>query len=268
MKIDVARIRSRRRHPGVRLAAICAAMTAVASVLPAVLAQPVFAGANDLSSFLEEVNHPPISAADAYATNAGTALTVAAPGVLGNDSDPDSDALTALLFTGPTQGTLTLNADGSFTYTPASGFVGVDSFTYAALDGKGAVGAPAVVTITVGAVDGDGDGIPDTQDPDTVGATVSALPAGVFATGEHRQPILNRLDAIEQLIAAGDLAGARSELESLRRKVDGCGTAADTNDWIVDCSAQLEVRARVELPGYGTLTAADAQCVPSPTHGC
>jgi len=125
-----------------------------------------------------------------------------------------------------------------------------------------------VVTITVGAVDRDGDGIPDTQDPDTVGATVSALPAGVFATGEHRQPILNRLDAIEQLIAAGDLAGARSELESLRRKVDGCGTAADTNDWIVDCSAQLEVRARVELPGYGTITAADAQCVPSPTHGC
>ena len=244
--MDVARIRSRRRRAGVRLAAICAAMTAVASVLPAVLAQPAFAGANDLSSFLEEVNHPPISAADAYATNAGTALTVAAPGVLGNDSDPDGDALTALLFTGPTQGTLTLNADGSFTYTPASGFVGVDSFTYAALDGKGAVGAPAVVTITVGAVDGDGDGIPDTQDPDTVAATVSALPATVFATGEHRQPILNRLDAIEQLIATGDLAGARAELQSLRRKVDGCGTTADANDWIVDCAAQLEVRALID----------------------
>jgi len=92
----------------------------------------------------------------------------------------------------------------------------------------------------------DGDGIPDTQDPDTVAATVSALPATVFATGEHRQPILNRLDAIEQLIAAGDLAGARAELQSLRRKVDGCGTTADANDWIVDCAAQLEVRALID----------------------
>ena len=64
-----------------------------------------------------------------------TALTVPAPGVLGNDSDPDSEPLTAVLVTGPGHGTLTLNANGSFTYTPAANYTGPDSFTYRASDG-------------------------------------------------------------------------------------------------------------------------------------
>ena len=50
---------------------------------------------------------------DAYTTAEDTPLTVAAPGVLANDTDVDGDALTAVLVTGPANGTLTLNADGS-----------------------------------------------------------------------------------------------------------------------------------------------------------
>jgi hypothetical protein len=46
-------------------------------------------------------------------------LTVAAPGVLANDADADGDPLSALLVSGPAHGTLALNADGSFTYSPA-----------------------------------------------------------------------------------------------------------------------------------------------------
>ena len=60
---------------------------------------------------------------------------MAAPGVLANDTDPDGDPLTAVLVTGPSHGTLTLNANGSFTYTPAANFTGTDSFTYRASDG-------------------------------------------------------------------------------------------------------------------------------------
>jgi hypothetical protein len=104
----------------------------------------------------------------------------------------------------------------------------------------------ATVTITVEDADEDDDGIPDTQDPDIVAVVVAALPDSSFANGEHRQPILNRLEAIEQTIAAGDFEGARTELENLRRKVDGCGATADTNDWIVDCDAQLQVRALID----------------------
>ena len=60
-----------------------------------------------------------------------TPLTVAAPGVLGNDGDEDSPVtLQASLVSGPAHGTLVLNVDGSFTYTPAANFNGVDGFTY------------------------------------------------------------------------------------------------------------------------------------------
>ena len=75
-------------------------------------------------------------------------LTVPAPGVLGNDSDPDGDPLTAVLVTGPSHGSLTLNANGSFSYTPAANFAGSDSFTYRASDGT-VSSSPATVTITV-----------------------------------------------------------------------------------------------------------------------
>ena len=56
---------------------------------------------------------PPVAADDSYATDEDTPLTVAAPGVLANDTDVDGDTLTAVLVTGPAHGTLTLNADGS-----------------------------------------------------------------------------------------------------------------------------------------------------------
>lgn len=77
----------------------------------------------------------PIAADDTYQTNKNVALNVAAPGVLGNDSDPNSDPLTAVVDVDPSNGTLTLNSDGSFTYTPNSDYVGTDSFTYHANDG-------------------------------------------------------------------------------------------------------------------------------------
>jgi VCBS repeat-containing protein len=63
------------------------------------------------------------------------ALNVPAPGVLDNDSDPDGDDLTAVLDTDVSNGSLTLNSDGSFTYTPAPGYSGADGFTYHANDG-------------------------------------------------------------------------------------------------------------------------------------
>ena len=82
------------------------------------------------------VNDAPAAAADAYTTDEDTPLTIdAAAGVLANDSDADGDPLTATLVTGPANGTLTLNADGSFNYTPNANFNGSDSFTYTAGDG-------------------------------------------------------------------------------------------------------------------------------------
>ena len=74
----------------------------------------------------------PTGTADSYTTPVDTALTTAAPGVLANDTAPAGQTLTAAVATPPTNGTLALNADGSFTYTPKPKFEGTDSFTYLA----------------------------------------------------------------------------------------------------------------------------------------
>jgi VCBS repeat-containing protein len=98
-------------------------------------------------------NAAPVAVADAYSTNEDTALTVnPASGVLGNDTDADSDRLTAVGYTDPQHGALSHNADGRFTYTPDSNFNGQDSFTDKANDGQ-SDSSPATVTITVNPVD-------------------------------------------------------------------------------------------------------------------
>ncbi|MCB8982495.1 MAG: tandem-95 repeat protein [Ardenticatenaceae bacterium] len=96
---------------------------------------------------LSLLNHAPTAAADAYATAEDTPLSVAAPGVLANDLDADGEALTAVLQTPAAHGSVTLNSDGSFIYTPAADFYGADSFTYAASDGQTSSAAEVLLTI-------------------------------------------------------------------------------------------------------------------------
>jgi hypothetical protein len=95
------------------------------------------------------VNDAPVAVDDSYATDVDTQLVVAAPGVLGNDTDAESDPLTAVLDTTTPNGSLALAADGSFTYDPDPGFNDVDSFTYFANDSTENSASPATVTITV-----------------------------------------------------------------------------------------------------------------------
>ena len=86
---------------------------------------------------------------DSYGAIYGKTLTVsAAEGVLVNDVYDGSGTMTATLVTGPSSGTLSLNADGSFTYKPKTGFVGTVTFTYKACDGN-CCSDPATVTIIV-----------------------------------------------------------------------------------------------------------------------
>ena len=65
-------------------------------------------------------------------------------------NDTGVPAPTAVKVADPAHGTVTLNADGSFTYTPTGGFVGVDTFTYSASNSAG-VSPATTVTITVSA---------------------------------------------------------------------------------------------------------------------
>jgi len=95
-------------------------------------------------------DNPPVANDDDYTTSPDTPLSVAAPGVLGNDTDEAPATLTAELVSGVSNGTLSLQSDGAFDYTPNVGFIGQDTFTYNARDAGGQLSAqPATVTITV-----------------------------------------------------------------------------------------------------------------------
>jgi VCBS repeat-containing protein len=92
-------------------------------------------------------NAAPLVTADSYTTAEDTVLTVTAPGVLANDVDGEGDVFTASVVTQPARGTVVMNANGGFVYTPAADFNGTDTFTYRATDTQPS--APATVTVTV-----------------------------------------------------------------------------------------------------------------------
>jgi len=95
---------------------------------------------------ITNVNDAPVATGDSYVMNSNTTLNVAAPGVLGNDSDIDGPSLSAQLVSNVSHGSLSLQSNGSFTYTPSLDFEGSDSFTYRAYDGL----APSnVVTVNI-----------------------------------------------------------------------------------------------------------------------
>ena len=95
-------------------------------------------------------NTAPVVHNDRYNASVVAPMTVpAAAGVLANDTDANGDALIAQLVQEPSQGTLTLNPDGGFTYTPTAGGHGVDHFTYTATDGHGGISQVATVSLNL-----------------------------------------------------------------------------------------------------------------------
>jgi VCBS repeat-containing protein len=118
-------------------------------------------------------NRAPVGIADSYGVGEDApAFFSAANGVLKNDTDADGNPLTATLVTGTTNGTLTLNPDGSFSYVPNANFFGQDSFTYRANDGS-LTSDPVTVSINVAPVN---------DAPVTVADSVNVQEDGV-ATG-------------------------------------------------------------------------------------
>ena len=102
-------------------------------------------GAAYVYDLSKRFNRAPMAQDDSAQTKQDTTLSGAS--VLGNDSDPDGDSLSVnpTPVSGPLNGTLTLKSDGSYAYTPKTGFVGKDSFTYRVSDIYAATDTAAVV---------------------------------------------------------------------------------------------------------------------------
>jgi len=130
------------------------------------------------------VNDAPVTTNDSYNLGANGSVTVPSTGVLGNDTDVEGSPLTAVLVSGPAHGTLSFNADGSFTYTATSAYNISDSFTYMAFDGA-ANGNIATVTIT----DTIKPTAVDVQASNTSGGTVGHAEQGDTITYTFSEPI-------------------------------------------------------------------------------
>ncbi|MEZ0342902.1 Ig-like domain-containing protein, partial [Mycobacterium sp. pV006] len=119
----------------------------------------------------------PVAKPDTFTTPEDSPLS---GNVLTNDSGRDGASLSATLETGPKHGSVVIEADGSFTYTPGLNFNGVDSFTYTADDGS-ATSSPAIVTISVTPVNDAPVGVDDTYTVDEDGTLTITVRDGVLA---------------------------------------------------------------------------------------
>ncbi len=97
------------------------------------------------------VSDVPVARTDDFEAVEDVTLTVVSPGALGNDASVDGKTLRAVLKSQPANGSVVLNADGSFVYTPDANWNGSDSFSYAASDGT-LESAPVTVSLAVSAV--------------------------------------------------------------------------------------------------------------------
>lgn len=178
------------------------------------------------------VNDPPVAGNDSYTANEDTPLSVAAPGVLANDSDPvEGSPVTAVLVSDPAHGTLTLNADGSFSYTPAANYSGTDSFTYKANDG-GADSNIATVSITV---------VSASSLIDTLIAKVQALVNNGVLDAGNGNALISKLDNAKKKLMSGQPAVAINMMQAFINQVNAFSgsqlTPAQAQELITDANA-------------------------------
>ena len=158
------------------------------------------------------VNDAPTATADAYGTDEDTVLNVAAgTGLVSNDTDPDaSDVLTVQsVDTTGTLGTVTMNADGSFSYDPngqfeslAVGETALDTFSYTVTDSNGGTDT-ATVTLTITGVNDAPTAVADGYGTDE--ATAINVAAGTGLVSNDTDPDTSDVLTVQSIDTTGTL---------------------------------------------------------------
>ena len=193
----------------------------------------------------------PTSAADSYVVF-GDQLTVPpSGGVLANDSDPDGDAISALLVSGPANGSLVLLSNGGFTYTPNDDFGGIDTFVYEPFDGT-ATGQQRTVVLNVtrviapppppaesgsssAAESNDGDAAADTDSGESAAATIDVPPSAMDGSAQSSVVVESADGAASQANESAD--------DDAEEELAGAYTAAESGEDFLSGPAQrLELR--------------------------
>ncbi|MDP9896264.1 VCBS repeat-containing protein [Variovorax boronicumulans] len=144
----------------------------------------------------QNLNEAPTAPNDAKTTDEDTPVSGSVIG-----SDVDGDTLTYVKGSDPAHGTVTVNADGTYTYTPGANFNGTDSFTVTVSDGHGGT-TTSTVNVTVNPVN-DAPSVTVTA-PEAV--SEGSLPGGIPAAGEPPLQSTGKISIADPDSAAGDLA--------------------------------------------------------------
>ena len=166
-------------------------------------------------------NDAPIAIDDVFATNEGATL---AGSVAANDTEGDGPS-TYSLAVDAVHGVLALSSDGSFSYTPAAGFSGSDSFEYDLTDVDNELSSAfvALTVVAVTAVDTDGDGIADEVD------AYPTIDLGVLIDSDG-DGAPNTCDSSCQSLGMTVDAFPNNANEWLDTDSDGLGNNSDTDD--------------------------------------
>ena len=189
--------------------------------------------------FISPLNDPPQPQNDSLISSEDATLGLSAPGVLVNDSDPENSPLTAIPGSPPIHGSLLLNLDGSFTYTPTLNYHGIDSFTYLASDG--AFATPAQVTIYVSPVND----APIANDDFGPG----------FATDQDTPLLLPNLQANDSDVDGGTLEIASWDTGAT------LGLVTTVPAWKLHSYSQLDFYLNNDDAGFSVLIQADGLAV-------
>ena len=171
-----------------------------------------------LEPVFESTAAPVEALGDSYPVDEDTALTVPAPGVLGNDS---GDGLTAVQLAGPADGSLLLQADGSFVYEPAQDFCGTDGFTYTVSDGV--TSDTAAVELTVACVNDAPVAVADSYTGTEDMPLVVDAAAGVLANDSDVDSATLTAELVDD-VASGTLALAVDGSFIYQPDADFCGS--------------------------------------------
>ncbi|WP_382309726.1 Ig-like domain-containing protein [Herbiconiux sp. UC225_62] len=169
---------------------------------------PAGPGVGELGDPVALANTPPVGVADHYTTAVDTVLTIAAPGVVGNDYDAEGDFLrTTQGYTGTTQGGHVATLwDRSVIYTPAAGFVGVDTWSYWVYDDTSMSATSVPVTFTV--VDTTDVAPVAHDDSYSTPAGTSLVVSGAGVLGNDTDGDGNAVAVVSELAGAGAISSA------------------------------------------------------------
>ncbi|MES2595078.1 MAG: choice-of-anchor D domain-containing protein [Verrucomicrobiota bacterium] len=203
----------------------------------------------------------------ASSATAGTTAYVPVSGQLtGTDVDGDRIFFSSTSATTISQGTLTLNADGTWTYTPAFGFTGIAAFQFKASDDYGGQSAvkTLVITVITNAADSDGDGIADDFERSVWGDLAAANGDGDadFDGQSNYFEFLagtNPLSGSETLSTAPTIAGTASENGGIELQLNHVRPGVNYH---LEISSNLEQWSRV---GTFTFSVAGSATVQDPT---